>query len=275
MDLLLQAGVSVVAVAICFFSFLLAFRSGYFNWSDWLQTEVVAQLKEQIRKQEIELDYQSKQNRKLTKELLDESRKSDALEKRIIELEKRILDLEKEKGTRVGMKVLGIWPQRPQDTPLDLEGNRDAIYDAGFEFVPLFAEHANRQEILHHLRKGEVSILEIGGHGDGDGVPLADGLARAGWWEQILRGRAHVRIVMFLTCFSDQSMFDAMHRAGIPHIITVNGEIEDAAAINFAQAFYSNYANGLSVAAAVREAKLILDYTQAAKIELSKTIKEG
>jgi hypothetical protein len=268
MDLLSQAVVSVVGFIICFVLLLISLRRGWFPWGEWLGNEEVASLRQKIKQQDARLFEQSEQIRKLIEENLDWRRKTD-------KLEQRVADLEKEKGLRIGTKVLGIWPQRPQDPPLDLEGSRDAIYDAGFEFVPLFGEHANRQEILHHLRKGEVSIIEIGGHGTADGVPLADGLARAGWWEQVLKGRDHIRIVLFLTCFSDQSMFEAVRRAGVLHIITVNGEIQDKSAINFAQAFYSNYANGQTVAAAVRDAKLILDYTEAAKIELSKTVKEG
>lgn len=275
MDLFLLIVVSIVVFSVCFLACVIAVRRGWIKLEEWLQVEVVSQLKRQIEEQDKKLKSQSdtlrtqeKQINKLMEELIEERRK-------VNEFEKRITELEKEKGTRIGMKVLGIWPRRPQDTPLDLEGNRDAIYDAGFEFVPLFAEHANRQEILQNLRKGEVSIVEIGGHGSAEGVPLADGLARPGWWEQILKGRDHVRIVMFLTCYSDQAMFDAVKRAGVPHIITVNGEINDVAAVNFAQAFYSNYANGQTVAAAVRDAKLILDYTEAAKIELSKTVKDA
>lgn len=234
-------------------------------WIRWHGVNLREMQPDKVRELENKIRDQDKKIQTLIEELLDEKRKSEALEQRIAELER-------EKGLRIGMKVLGIWPRRPQDTPLDLEGARDAVYDAGFEFVPLFAEAATRQNILHYIRKGEISIIEIGGHGTEDGVPLADGVARAGWWEQILKGRTHVRIVLFLTCFSDQTMYNAVNRAGVPNIITVNGEIGDAAAVSFAQAFYSNYANGQTVAQAVREAKLILDYTEAAKIELSKTV---
>lgn len=245
----------LTTATVCFVVFYLGSRLGIFG--NAMQVE---ELKRQSKEQDEKI-------RKLIEELLDERRKTQ-------KLEQRILDLEKEKGLRIGMKVLGIWPRRPLDTPLNLEGNRDAIYDAGFSFVPLFGEHANRLEILHNLRKGEVAIIEIGGHGTEEGVPLADGLARAGWWEQILKGRAHIRIVLFLTCYSDQSMFEAVKRAGVPHIITVNGEIQDKSAISFAQAFYSNYANGQTVAQAVRDAKLILDYTEASKFELSRTLED-
>lgn len=269
MDLLSQIAVSVIASVVFFAFFFIAFRRRWIDLGDWLGNEEVVSLKqklaeqdEKIKKQDARILEQDDHIRKLIEEILNERRKTE-------KLEQRVMDLEKEKGTRVGTRILGIWPRRPQDTILNLEGNRDAIYDAGFEFVPLFAEHANRQEILANLRKGEVSIVEIGGHGSAEGVPLADGLARPGWWEQILKGRTNIRIVIFLTCYSDQAMYDAVKRAGVPHIITVNGEIGDAAAVNFAQAFYSNYADGQSVAAAVRDAKLILDYTEAAKIELS------
>lgn len=266
MEWLQQFALSATTAVVATFLLMLAFRRGWLHWGEGLHVEEVATLQQKIKEQDVQILKQEDQIRKLIEELLDERRKREALEKRIDELER-------EKRSRAGTKVLGIWPQQPQSGLLDLAGSRDAIYDAGFEHIPLFGPQANKVEILRQLRKRDIAVIEIGGHGTYDGVPLADGLARPGWWEQILRGREHVRIVLLLTCFSDQSMFDAVNRAGVPHIITVNGEIQDRSAVQFAQAFYGNYANGMSVAASVREAKLILDYTEAAKIELPKTIK--
>jgi hypothetical protein len=271
MEWIQQATLLLIATGFSTIAILYAFRRGWIGWGEWLQVEEVARLNQKIREQEdklkaqdIKLGDQEERIRKLIEELLGERRKTD-------QLETRIAELEKEKGQRIGTKVLGIWSRRPQDVPLDLEANRDAIYDAGFSFVALFDGEATRQNIFRYLRREEVSIVELGGHGTPEGIMLADGLARPGWWEQILRDRKHIRIVLLLVCFSDQSMFEAVKRAGVPHIITVTGEISDRAAIQFAQAFYANYANGLTVVAAVREAKLILDYTEAAKIELPKT----
>lgn len=264
MDWITQLGISLFAYTVIA-AFLWILSAGrFFNWGGF-QSEKVLSLEKRIAKQEERIETQDAQIRSLMIELLNEQRKNSALEE-------RIAMLEKERGFRIGTKVLGIWPRRPNDQRLDLEGSRDAIHDAGFEHIPLFGDAATKSNILHYVRKGEVSIIEIGGHGTTEGVPLADGLARPNFWQGLLTGRSHIRIVLFLACFSDQAMYNAVVRAGVPHIITVNGEIEDKAAVDFAQAFYNNYANGQPVAQAVMEAKLILDYTEAAKIELSKTV---
>jgi hypothetical protein len=59
-----------------------------------------------------------------------------------------------------------------------------------------------------------------------------------------------------------------MKRAGVQHVIAITGEIEDGAAIEFAQQFYQLYAAGMDVRRAFDEAKLALDYRQAEKLVL-------
>jgi len=48
----------------------------------------------------------------------------------------------------------------------------------------------------------------------------------------------------------------------------VQGEIDDKAAVEFAQQFYQLYAAGMSVAQAFEEAKLAIDYRQAERLVL-------
>lgn len=160
-------------------------------------------------------------------------------------------------------KVLAIWPQ----SNLDVIGERDAIYNAGFEYMALVGEKVRRSSILRELRTGKITILEIGAHGDNNGIIVDDISLSAGWWSSAVKGK-NLQVAMLLACHSDFSIADAIKNAGVPHVIAINGEIDDDVAVEFAQQFYQLYAGGMSVADAVRESRLAIDYTDAEKIVL-------
>lgn len=199
------------------------------------------------------------------KELLEAYRRIDELEKKEEHLQLIIADLQAQIGNTEtkAVTVLGIWSGDDLDTITE----RDAIYDAGFEYRPLFGDAATKKNILRELRQGTITIIEIGAHGDANALFIHGEELTAGWWQQVLTNRG-VRVAIILACFSDSSVADAFRRAGVPSVIAVSGEIEDKSAIEFAQQFYQLYASGMSVPQAFKEAKLALDYDQAEKLVL-------
>jgi len=204
------------------------------------------------------------------KELLEAYRRIDDLEKKEAQLQVIIAGLQAQLGnteTR-SVTVLGIW----SGDNLDTIGERDAIYDAGFEYRPLFGEDATKARILRELHQGNITIIEIGAHGDAETIFITKEGLTAGWWHKVLLGR-NVRVAIILACFSDSSVADAFRRAGVPSVIAVQGEIDDKAAVEFAQQFYQNYADGMPVKQAFDEAKLALDYQQAEKLVLRSSLK--
>lgn len=159
--------------------------------------------------------------------------------------------------------ILAIWP----DASLDLEGARNAIRSAGLAYRPLIKQSVSQSNILANLRRGDVGILEIGAHGDADGV-LVNGLhLDADFWRKALQ-RYPVQIALVLACFSDLSVADAIKDAGAQYVIAATGEIEDRAAVAFAKEFYTLIAAGMDAPLAYDEAKLVLDYNQAELLTL-------
>lgn len=194
----------------------------------------------------------------------------DELQRRIISLTEMLQNAYRPRQTDPAtvrsannLTVLGIWPE----SNLDVHGERDAIRDAGLKYRPLFGEQATRSEILRELRTGKIGIIEIGAHGNSEELIINGQHLDAGWWQSTLT-RYPVQMVVILACFSDQSIADAIKRAKIRHVIAVTGEIEDSAAVEFAEQFYALYAANMPVEQAFEEAMLVLDYRQAERIVL-------
>ena len=160
-------------------------------------------------------------------------------------------------------KILGIWPQ----SDLNVNGERDAVHNAGFDYVPLVGEKVRRSAILRELRSGEITILEIGAHGDENGIVINGANYSPGWWANAVRGKG-IKVTVLLACRSDSSIATSIKNAGVPHVIAVSGDIDDDVAVEFAEQFYQLYAGGMPVERAVSEAKLALDYTDSEKIML-------
>ena len=159
--------------------------------------------------------------------------------------------------------VLGIWPE----SNLDTASEKNAVRDAGFQYRALTGKGVTRNKIIREFQAGNVTILEIGAHGDKTGIMVNNSNYSAGWWENVLRNYT-VEIAVLLACHSDSLVADAMKRAGVKYVIAVDGEIADGAAVEFAQQFYQQYANGQTVQQAVYFAKLALDPNDAEKILL-------
>jgi hypothetical protein len=247
---------------IFFIAATVAIQRGWIKVSDG--NGELQELKDQVEKFQVLLDYAEEERDKTSRQLARALRRVEALEHREKELEAKITALQlviDGKGGKV--TVLGIWPQ----SDLNTAAERDSVYNAGFEYRALFGPAVTRSNVLREFRTGNISIIEIGAHGTPDAIIANELQLNAGWWQRVLRERS-VRVAVILACFSDNSIADAMKRAGVQHVIAITGEIEDSAAIEFAQQFYQLYAAGMDVRRAFDEAKLALDYRQAEKLVL-------
>ena len=214
---------------------------------DWLTAE-----RNQLMAEIVQLRRDS------TEEIKKLRAEKDALEREIAQLRQQI-----RKNTDT--TVLGIWPQ----SELDVHGERDAVRRSGLKYRALFGNQVTPGRIIRELRQGDIGIIEIGAHGDVDRLIIGDLNLDAGWWLRVIEayGR-HIQVAVILACFSDQSVADAIKRAGVRHVIAATSEIEDAAAVDFVEQFYSLFADGYSAKQAFEEAKLAIDYRQAEMLVL-------
>jgi hypothetical protein len=257
---------AVVTVGVMWWIAFPKFRRRNDNGYALLQLEV-----EYLRNAMVEMQSQFDRERSdRNKELLEAYRRIDDLEKKEQHLQIIIADLQDQIGNTESksVTVLGIWP----GDNLDTVGEREAIWNAGIEYRPLFGDAATRANIMRELRQGNITIIEIGAHGDAETIFVRNEELTAGWWHRALLGR-NVRVAIILACFSDSSVADAFRRAGVPSVIAVQGEIDDKAAVEFAQQFYQLYAAGMPVKQAFDEAKLALDNSQAEKLVLRSVLK--
>lgn len=224
-----------------------------------------AQRLEEIKRLNVRLEHEIAERNRLLQQFPEFNRQIAELQKKVADLQQKNATLEAQIGNRdkKQIAILGIW----SGDDLNIIAERNAIYDAGFEYHALVGGDATRSKILRELRTGKYAIIEIGAHGDADAILINRQELSAGWWQQALHKRG-VRVAVVLACFSDDSVADAMKRAGVQHVIGVNGEIEDESAIEFAEQFYQLFANGLPVEDAFKEAKLALDLEQSQKLVL-------
>lgn len=253
---------SLIAPSLLFAVAFYAIKRG------WLQVSVdggeYQQLREQVDKLQVLLNHAEEERDKTSRQLAQALRRVEALEFREKELQTKIEALQLAiDGRTKKVTILGIW----SGAALNVSAERDAIYNAGYEYRALFGEDVTRSNILRELRTGEITIVEIGTHGTKDAIVANELPLSAGWWQRVLQGR-NVRVAVILACFSDASISDAMKRSGVPYVIAITGEIDDRSAVEFAQQFYQLYSTGMDVSKAFDEAKLSLDYRQAEKIVL-------
>lgn len=210
---------------------------------------------------ESKIKWLTEERDQLISKVLMLERKEERLQTTIAELQKKV-GIEPQKDARKPF-VLGIWPE----SNLDTTAERDAVYNAGFDYMALVGQAVTRRRILKELRTGKITVLEIGAHGDEQGIVVNSRNYSGGWWENALKDHG-VEIALLLACSSDSSVAASMRRAGVQHVIAVDGEIDDTAAVEFAQQFYQLYADGETVADAVADAKLTLEPSQAERIVL-------
>lgn len=236
-----------------------------------LEKQVEQERNERVRLgEELNREKNERQSERagLYKQIIEGNQRIQALELREEEAQRTIAELKRRDNAVSGktVTVLGIW----SGENIDGIKERNAIYNAGFEYIPLFGEEATRKRILEELRKGNITIIEIGAHGSPETIFIQGKELEPGWWQRALRKRG-VQMAVVLACFSDSSTADAMLRAGVKHVVSVTGEIEDEAAITFAQQFYQLYAEGYEIEHAFDEAKLALEIDQAEQLKLRST----
>lgn len=219
----------------------------------WLKADLQAvPLRVRITELENEVRTLVEQRNGLINELVSARRMIATLEERIIEVEKHQRHLEK-------VKVLAIWPKT--GTPLNQDGERRAIYDAGIDYRPLTGDRATKAQIVQELRRHHYTIIEVGAHGATDGtITLADGHVTPGWWQRAVDGKG-VKIALLLVCYSDE-LASSFLRAGVRFVVAADGDLPDEVAVQFAREFYENYADGLDVNSAVNQARLVLPIEQ-------------
>lgn len=162
------------------------------------------------------------------------------------------------------IRVLGIWPQ----LTLDTEGERNAIEQVGFDYLPLLGDMATRENILRELRLDGFTIIEIGAHGDANGIHIHNNdVLDAGFWADAL-AHSKISIAILLACHSDLSIADAFRRSGVQHVIAALDEINDEDVVRFVRTFYQAYADKTDVLRAFHDARLVLDKREREKLVL-------
>lgn len=222
------------------------------------------QQREEIDHLKVRLEHEVAERNRIAQQFAGVYEQMQELQKKIAELQKINATLAAQIGNPERVVVLGIW----SGDNLDTVGERDAIYNAGIEYHALFGNEATRANILRELQQGGITVVEIGAHGDADAIFIHGEDLTAGWWERVLKRNPGVRVAVVLACFSDYSVADAMRRAGVQHVIAVEGELDDEAAVQFVEQFYQLYARGKPVTDAFEEARLAIDYHHAEKLVL-------
>lgn len=168
-------------------------------------------------------------------------------------------------------RILAIWPTAQGQPALDQSAESDALYNAGYAYTALRGMAANRTGVVLEIDRVRPTIIQVGGHGNEDGILLSDGIAEPGWWANLVRGRA-IDAMVLLSCESsiqdEINISDALIRAGVKAVISCDRKITDAGAITFVELLYSKLADGLPLAVAVRWARLGLGRDDAEMIRL-------
>jgi hypothetical protein len=241
-------------------------------------TQRVEELERKNVRQEEELKGEIKDLRLTIKVLSNQldvaSDKIGALKVRIQELEKELLAVQRAQhasGERRTITVLGIWPLVAGQVALDQQGEADALYDAGYTYVALRGARATRTGIIWEVDRVQPTILQIGGHGDKDGIMLSDGTAEPGWWAELVTGR-NIQLVVLMSCDSSQqdeyNVSDALLRGGVRAVISCDGQIDDTDAVKFTQFLYGKMAENMPLAQALQRAKLSVSRKSAEMIRL-------
>lgn len=285
MDILISVTIPIFVTIIVFFGIAFAFRRGIvptFLSSEQLgvnhqleeQKREVDKLRKEVDKLTVLLDEERTQRTKVLLELAGAYREINKLKTSEESNTKRIKELESQLGIMQEgkVKVLGIWPHL-DNSPLNQTEERAVIYNAGIDYISVSGKEVTKDRIFREFRRDGISILEIGAHGTPEGIPLADGLSEAGWWERVIRGKGRpIRVAVLLACHSDYSITDALLRAGVSYVIAVDGEVKDTTAVAYAKAFYTNYAEGLDVEQAHEYALLVIDRHEAEAFRLRKDL---
>lgn len=167
--------------------------------------------------------------------------------------------------------VLGIWPDAPGQPPLDTQGEADALYNAGYAYTALRGPRANRAGVILEIDRVRPTVIQVGGHGNSEGILLSDGVAEPGFWGQVVAGKG-IALMVLLSCDSSQqdeiNISDALVTAGVQAVVSCDDQIADADAVRFASLLYGGLANKMTLSRAVQRAKLSVSRKAAEMIRL-------
>jgi hypothetical protein len=162
------------------------------------------------------------------------------------------------------INVLAIWPHSDTD-PLNVADEAEGLFNSGVSYDALTGS-IERRDVVRRLRRGKYNVLQVDAHGTKQYIYLNDDTPTLpGWWARLVKDH-DIDLVVLMACNSDSSMADGLLRNGVNAVITVDGEIKDAAAVDFVTALYENLASGDSLKFAVERAKLVMDFDQQAMI---------
>lgn len=127
-------------------------------------------------------------------------------------------------------------------------------------------------QVLTELFPNKVSIFHYGGHADGEHLQLESDsgsveLAQAGGLAALLGGQEQLQLV-FLNGCSTLDQVKLLLEAGVKAVIATSTLINDTAAVELAEQFYSSLAKGANVERAFSEAKALV----ATKYQYSKDL---
>lgn len=217
----------------------------------------------EIRDNKDLIEEQAKEIASLRTLVQESEQKQKALQEKVLKLEgelraKNVIE------TKTSLVVLGIWPEPPAgDAVLNQQGEKDALYNAGFSFVELSGDSANVDGVVREMDRSSPRILEIGCHDDGNGNPvLSDGVTEPGWWADVVTDH-DILLVVLLYCRSNQqdrlNVSDALLRAGVQNVISFNKPVADVQAIKFSRLLYQKLSEGMPIDRAVLRAKLVVN----------------
>ncbi len=178
---------------------------------------------------------------------------------------------ENEASATVKLSILAIWPAQDD---LNLQSSRDALYNAGVNYIALNG-NVTMADIVDEFSRNGFNALELGTHGKRlevvgrgleGGVWLSDGIASPGWWARLATFQK-LKLAVVLACDSLQTG-EALLHAGVENVVAVQGLIEDTAAVKFAFLFYKYIAAGKSIVTAFDLAKLALTRDQSDTLRL-------
>jgi len=169
------------------------------------------------------------------------------------------------------LSILAVWPAQ---NDLNLQASRDALYNAGVNYLALNGT-VTMADIVDEFSRNDFNALELGTHGQRlelaahgleGGIWLSDGIASPGWWARLATFQK-LNLAVVLACDSLQTG-EALLHAGVEYVIAVQGLLEDTAAIKFSFLFYKYIAAGKSITTAFDLAKLALSRDQADNLRL-------
>jgi hypothetical protein len=118
---------------------------------------------------------------------------------------------------------------------------------------------ASFADLSRALLEEQYDVVHIAGHGEAAGIVLDEGGGKlvppaqlTALFDEYAHPRGRLRCVVLNSCWSSAAGYP---RSAVPMIITMQGPLDDRAALGFAEGFYDAIGAGHDFAAAAREAE--------------------